>query len=138
MANLNDFKFKKKMFSPCTREIKDSNRRCRLWIEIEISKNHITKGLNGPEIPNTGYDFSMCGNEGMTKDGNIIGACGQIDTYLKKENRNKWKYINGFNDEFMDKILEIWDKYNLKNIDKIPKDVVSLLNKIPDGSPCWY
>ena len=80
----------------------------------------------------------MCGNEGMTKEGNIIGACGQIDTSLKKENRNEWKYINGFTDEFMDKIFEIWDKYHLNNIDKIPEDVVRFLNEIPNENPCWY
>ena len=36
---------------------------CRLWIEIEISENYITKGPNGPRIPNTGYNFTIKGGK---------------------------------------------------------------------------
>ena len=83
--------------------------------------------------------FSISGVEGPLSSGNCLGGCGQIDMHLKKENRKEWTYQKGFNDEIMDKLFDIWDKYHLKKSDDIPSEVVDFLNSLSETKvrPAW-
>ena len=126
------FNFEKKVFNPFNKKLV-RGRAYKVWFEIRINKNHITKGMNGEEIPNTGYYISFCGVEGALTSGNMLGGCGQIDCILKKENPNKLNFQKAYDEEFMNKFFDIWDKYHLCNIEEVPTEVVEFLNAIEDN-----
>jgi hypothetical protein len=58
----------------------------------------------------------ITGVEGPLPSGDALGACGQIDTTLRTENRENWKYVPGWNAAMVDKLLEVWDRWHLNDM----------------------
>lgn len=60
--------------------------------------------------------LSLSGVEGPRLNGNAWGSSGQIDTHLKIEDRKNWTYQEGWSDSKMNKLLDIWDKWHLNDM----------------------
>jgi hypothetical protein len=60
--------------------------------------------------------LSITGVEGPKSNGDAKGGCGQIDMSLREDDRSTWKYNNPWNDEMMDRLLQVWDDYHLNDM----------------------
>jgi hypothetical protein len=90
----------KKVINPIMRKVSYKEQALRVFITIEFKDGKL----------------SITGVESPMSNGNCKGSCGQIDDDLRIDNRDNWKYLNGWNDEMMTKLLDIWDKWHLNDM----------------------
>lgn len=60
--------------------------------------------------------LSITGVEGPMSNEDCLGSCGQIDMTLREDNHADWTFQPGWNLTKMARLLEIWDRWHLNDM----------------------